>query len=93
MNIVYLESCAKDLAWVRHYYANIFPLGKQNAAVQFRKVRAAILANPDIGVTVGFGENVREFHVVKTPFSYLYRIQTDCIEVLRIFDNRSANYN
>jgi plasmid stabilization system protein ParE len=89
MKVVFLASCAQDLVWIRRYYESVFPEGKQNAALQFRKIRAAIAANPAIGVTVGFGEHVREFQVTRTPFSYLYRVQPHHIEILRIFDNRA----
>jgi plasmid stabilization system protein ParE len=88
MRIVYLKSAAADLLWLNHYYGSVFPEGKIRAKEQFRKVRAAIASNPCIGVEIDLGESVREFHVPKTPFSYLYRIKKDRIEIMRIFDNR-----
>jgi hypothetical protein len=69
MRLVYLVSSADDLAWIRRYYASVFPAGKDNAAEQFRKMRAILLSNLGIGKSIGFGEAIRELHIPKTPFS------------------------
>jgi plasmid stabilization system protein ParE len=89
MKLVYLQSAAKDLLWMKRYYEAVFPQGKVNAATQFHKVRSAIISNPYIGIEVGFGERIREFYIPKTPFSYLYRIKDNQIEIMRVFDSRS----
>jgi plasmid stabilization system protein ParE len=89
MRIVYLRSCVRDFKWIRHYYSSVFSEGERNASGQFKKIQSVLAANPFIGATVGFGDEVREFHVPRTPFSYLYRIKPDRIEILRILDNRA----
>lgn len=35
------------------------------------------------------GAESREFPVLRTPFSMLYRVKPDHIEVLRVFDHRA----
>lgn len=91
--LVYLRSCAADLMWLRKYYSNVFPAGETKARAQFNRVRAALLDHPRLGGKIDGRDDLREFFVPKTPFSYLYRLREDRIEGLRIFDNRSLkNY-
>jgi len=87
MKLVYLESARDDLLWLRHYYESVFPEGRAKAKKQFRSIESLLLSNPFIGHET-HREDVREFSIPKTPFSYIYRIQHQQIEILRIWDER-----
>lgn len=87
MKIVYLESTINDLLWMRHYYESIFPDGRVRARKQFHSLEALLIAHPFIGAQLQ-QKNVREFSIPKTPFSYIYRVQPEYIEILRIWDER-----
>ena len=87
MKVAYSEIAKSDLAWFRVYYRSIFPAGAQSASKQFRRTIANLLANPYIGHPVG-DEDMREYSVPRMPFSIIYRIAEDRIEVARIWDQR-----
>lgn len=89
MKFVYLKSSTEDLLWMRKYYNQVFPNGKVSASKNFEMVKSLLLQHNCLGVEVGFGKNVRKFQIPKTPFSILYRLQKDRIEVLRILDERA----
>ena len=87
MNILYLASARDDLVWMRHYYGAVFPEGQKNVQKQFHAVENALLANPFIGDST-HSKDVRELAIPKTPFSFIYRVFPDRIEVLHIWDER-----
>ncbi len=87
MNIVYLESARDDLLWMRQYYESVFPEGRSRAQKQFHTVENLLLANPFIGHET-HRKNVREFSIPKTPFSFIYRVRPERIEILRVWDER-----
>ncbi len=87
MHIVYLESTVNDLTWMRHYYETVFPEGLKKAQQQFHATEALLTDNPFIGHPT-HRKGVREFSIPQTPFSYIYRIQPNRIEVLRVWDER-----
>ena len=84
-----MPSTRSDLLWMRTYYAHIFPNGAKRAADQYRRTCGIISENPLVGRPVEEIEGVREFSVPRTPFSFVYRIVEDRIEVLRVWDQRS----
>jgi plasmid stabilization system protein ParE len=89
MNVIYLTQALRDMNWVRKYYNEVFPAGRSNARSQLRKTETLISENPFVG---HFSETVtgaREFHISRTPFSFLYRVTKENIEVMRVIDNRS----
>lgn len=75
---------------MRTYYAHIFPDGAKRAADQYRRTCGIISENPLVGHPVEEIEGVREFSIPRTPFSFIYRIVEDRIEVLRVWDQRGA---
>ncbi len=87
MRLIYLESTIDDLSWLRRYYEEVFPEGRENAQKQFHSIETLLVNNPRVG-HVTHQENVFEFSIPKTPFSYIYRVQPDRIEVLRVWDER-----
>ena len=90
MKLVFLPSTRSDLLWMRTYYAHIFPDGAKRAADQYRRTCGIISENPLVGHPVEEIEGVREFSIPRTPFSFIYRIVEDRIEVLRVWDQRGA---
>lgn len=90
MHIVYLESALDDIEWMRLYYSNIFPAGKKQASINIKTTAQIIINHPYIGKIFDDEKNVRELIINKTPFSFLYRINEDRIEILRIWDQRGS---
>ena len=88
MNLVFLPSTRSDLLWMRTYYTSIFPAGAKRAVEHYRITCRVIRENPLIGQPVEDMSGVREFTIQRTPFSVIYRINNDRIEVLRIWDQR-----
>ena len=88
MKLVFLPSTRSDLLWMSTYYAHIFPGGAKRAADQYRRTSTVIRNNPLVGRPVEEMEGVREFSIPRTPFSFIYRIAGDRIEVLRVWDQR-----
>lgn len=89
MKVIYLAQALRDMSWVRKYYAEVFPAGRSNARSQLRKTETLISENPMVGhpsETIG---GAREFHISRTPFSFLYRVTKEHIEIVRVIDNRS----
>ena len=90
MQLVFLPSTRSDLLWMRTYYAHIFPDGAKRAAAQYDRTCGVIRENPLVGRPVEEEEmeGVREFSIPRTPFSFIYRVVDDRIEVLRVWDQR-----
>ena len=88
MKLVFLPSTRSDLLWMRTYYSRIFPEGARRAADQYRRVSSMLRDNPLVGRPVEDLEGVREFSIPRTPFSFIYRVVDDRIEVLRVWDQR-----
>lgn len=88
MKLVFLPSTTADLRWLRTYYSSVFADGAKRAARQYRKACDAIRRNPLIGHVPEDTEEVRELSIPRTPFSFIYRIVEDRVEILRIRDRR-----
>jgi plasmid stabilization system protein ParE len=88
MRITFLATAKGDLRWFKRYYTSAFPDGRQNADRQFVSAQKAIRQHPLIGHPSVQLAGAREFHIQRTPFSLIYRIVDDRIEVLRVLDGR-----
>ncbi len=73
---------------MRTYYAHIFPDGAKRAAHQYGRTCGVIRDNPLVGRPVEEIEGVRELSIPRTPFSFIYRVVDERIEVLRVWDQR-----
>lgn len=73
---------------MRAYYAHIFPDGAKRAAEQYRRTSTLIRNNPLVGRAVEEMEEVREYSIPRTPFSFIYRVVGERIEILRVWDQR-----
>ncbi len=90
MKLVFLASSKADFRWFKHYYMSVFPEGWAKADNQFLSLIRTLKANPHIGQPSDIVEGTRVFPILKTPFSLVYRVKEDRIEVLRLIDNRSG---
>lgn len=89
MKLVFLPSARSDLVWMRTYYTRVFPDGAGRAAAQYVRTCDILRQDPLIGHMVEDIEGAREFSLPRMPFSFIYRVVDDRIEVLRIWDQRS----
>ncbi len=89
MKIIYLHEALKDMQWVRHYYRNVFPAGQGNARESLKTAESTVSRHPFIGRPCEEIETGREYRIGRTPFSFLYQVFDDRIEILRVIDNRS----
>jgi len=87
MKIAYLPSTLEDLEWMRNYYTSVFPEGATRAREHLQATEILLCSHPDIGHETSVS-GVLEFTIQKTPFSIIYRINGDRIEILRVWDNR-----
>ena len=88
MNLVFLPSARTDLLWMRAYFARVFPGGAKRTAEQYIRTSRVVRGNPLVGHLVEGTAGVREFPIPRTPFSFIYRVVDDRIEVLRLWDQR-----
>lgn len=88
MKIIYLASTYKDIIWVTRYYTNVFPEGRLKFREEFYVIEKLLMANPEMGKISDFGQSIREMIIPKSPFSFIYRVLPDKIEVLRVWDQR-----
>jgi plasmid stabilization system protein ParE len=88
VKILFLESSARDLNWFFDYYRSIFPAGNDNAKKHYFRAKAALRQNPYIGHPLE-DSDLRELPVARTPFSFIYRMRTNTIEVVRVWDQRA----
>lgn len=87
MKIAFLPRAQIDLVWFRRYYERVFPEGAEGARSQYRHALAVLRNNPEIGHPTDEGN--RTFVVLRTPFSFEYRIANGRIEILRVRDGRA----
>lgn len=90
VKIVYLQSTVQDLLWFRHHYRSVFPEGSHKAQAQVRAMLAMLAANPYAGHRSDTGAPVRELHIPRTPFTLIYRVTPEQIELLRVWDMRQG---
>jgi plasmid stabilization system protein ParE len=88
MKIVFLPSALRDLEWFRHYYEKVFPEGAQGARDHYKRTMAALRDNAEIGRPLE-DKALRAYPVLRTPFSFIYRIANGRIEILRVRDGRA----
>ncbi|WP_038034034.1 type II toxin-antitoxin system RelE/ParE family toxin [Thermopetrobacter sp. TC1] len=92
MRILYLTSARDDLAWLRHFYREVFPDGAARALRHLMAAEGLLRTNPLVGRRTGIGDS-RELHIALTPFSLIYRVREDRIEILRVWDGRRDRAN
>ena len=88
MKLTYRDSALDDLVWVRIYYEKIFPEGGYNASKRFEETKRLLLQQPLIDRSHDVA-GLRIRRISKTPFSLIYRVAGEEIEVIRVRDSRS----
>jgi plasmid stabilization system protein ParE len=89
VKIVYARQALADMGWFRQYYATVFPEGRGRARDALLRTEALVTENPRAGHPTEPGAETREFPILRTPFSLIYRLKDDRIEILRVLDLRS----
>lgn len=89
MKVIYLAHALRDMNWVRRYYSQVFPAGRSSARLRLRKTELLISENPMVGHPSENMNGAREFHISRTPFTFLYRVTNDNIEIMRVVDSRA----
>ncbi len=92
MQFQFSEKALEDLKWFRYYYESVFPQGVKKAQKQYYLTKSLLRKNPYLGYSID-EEKTREFSIPKIPFSFIYRIKEDRIEVLRVWDERQDRMN
>jgi plasmid stabilization system protein ParE len=87
MKIVFDEEAQMDVAWWRFYYRSAFPEGARNARRLLAACKKNLKSNPSLGRPVE-GLDLRKLVIPNTPFSLMYRIKGEVIEVVRLYDMR-----
>ena len=90
MRVVYLATTEGDLRWFKRYYTQVFPEGRKNADAHFLLTQKLLRDNPLIGQVIESVPGAREYQVPRTPFSFVYRVRQDRVEVLRVLDKRAG---
>ena len=88
MKVVFLASSDAGVRWFTRYYKTAFPEGQRNARAQMANSLAILAENPRIGHVVG-KRGQRELPIPRTPFSLIYWVANDRIEILRLWDGRA----
>ena len=88
MLLVYLPSTESDLRWLRQYYEQVFVAGVPAARQHIYATEAALLANPYLGRKGSDSTNVRLLPISRTPFVFVYRVNKNEIQILRVWDTR-----
>ena len=89
MKIVFLASSHNDLRWFKKYYVSVFPMGRKKADERYLATLTILRQNPMAGHTSETVLGAREFHITRTPFSFLYRVTKENVEIMRVIDGRS----
>jgi plasmid stabilization system protein ParE len=93
MKIIFLAGAKADLRWFKRYYMQVFPEGRVNADQQYGTFLRLLSSSPMVGEKVEGMPEVREYPIRRTPFTVLYRVKAEHIEILRVFDQRSGFAN
>lgn len=88
MRVAYLQSAARGLVWFQKYYTTIFPEGGRLAREQLKQTELNLVDNPRIGRSLN-EQSLRLVRLARTPFSLVYRVVTDRIEIIDVIDHRS----
>jgi plasmid stabilization system protein ParE len=91
--LVFLPSSAADLRWFHHYYRSVFPAGRAKANRQFAALRRMLREMPGVGHASELVEGVLEYQIRNTPFTVIYRVRGEQVQVLRVYDQRSGFAN
>ena len=87
LRLVYLRTALHDMSWFRTYYRFSFPEGAKSARNNLQRAEALIAESPLVGRAYD-DAGTRYFPILRTPFAFLYVVETDEVQILRVLDNR-----
>lgn len=93
MKIKYLEAARDDMMWFRTYYSSVFPAGKGNAREQLRRILQLISEHPEVGTPPNDFPEAFEHPISRTPFTMIYRVKNNELQILRVLDQRNEFSN
>lgn len=88
MKVFFLRSAEPSVKWFVRYYASVFPAGALRASDRMEQALERLGANPMIGSALS-NRGLREYSITKTPFSLIYRVTDERIEILQLRDQRA----
>ncbi len=86
MKVRFLETAIRDLDWFFTYYHGVFPAGLANAKNGYYRTKKLLGQNPFAGHETE-QSNVREFPVLRTPFQFIYRVTSQEVQIIRVWDS------
>ena len=81
------------MLWFRSYYSRVFPAGQGSAKTQLRRMIQLISEHPEIGHVPDDFSEALEHPISRTPFTMIYRVKDNEIQILRVLDQRSEYSN
>lgn len=93
MQIKFLPTTTADLRWFKRYYVDVFPAGRPKANQQYRALLRLLKTDPRIGHPDDDQPGVYEYAIPGIPFTVLYRIKNEAVEIMRLYDQRSEFSN
>ncbi|WP_299381011.1 type II toxin-antitoxin system RelE/ParE family toxin [uncultured Kiloniella sp.] len=93
MQIKFLAKAKADLRWFKQYYVQVFPAGQTKANQQYAGLLILLKSQPGAGHPAEDLPDVLEYVLPGIPFTVLYRIKGDTIEIMRLYDQRSEFSN
>ncbi|MEP5757789.1 MAG: type II toxin-antitoxin system RelE/ParE family toxin [Litoreibacter sp.] len=93
MQTKFLDGTKADLRWFKQYYSQVFPAGRTKADQQYRALLIFLKSQPYIGRPNEEWPGVFEYVLPRIPFTVLYRINDETIEIMRLYHQRSEFSN
>lgn len=87
MKLIFLASTRDDLAWFEEYYRDVFRAGADRATRQFSKATKTLSDHPYLGRPLK-NDRLRSYSVPRIPFTIVYRVTDEQIEIVRVWDQR-----
>lgn len=88
MKVKYLLTVEAGARWFRSYYRKNSQLDFRKATVSLRAAEQTLSEFPYVGERFEERENVREQHILGTPFSLLYTVARDTVWIIDLRDTR-----
>ena len=93
MQIKFLAESKADLRWFKQYYSRVFLAGRTKADQQYRSLLILLKSQPRAGHQDNNYPGVFEYNLPGIPFTVLYRIKDEAIEIMRLYDQRGEFSN
>ena len=87
MNVVWAEAAVADLVAIRLFIADHNPQAANAVAARILRAASLLKDRPHLGLGTHV-ENVRRLIVNQSPYSIIYRISGNDLQILEVFDGR-----